>query len=156
MATIIPLNATYLPGKLASLDISKKNRWFKDVLRKGGFNRVMMGSADISWEPNYYQLHWHVAMWTANPKELTAKLKKLFPGDAPYDRPALVSKTYDLGFLAYKDKGIKLPDLLRDNRRHLAELLLALDRTEPLDLLILQKLRMSTKQGKLVLKKIKS
>ena len=57
----------------------------------------------------------------------------IFPSDKKYRRPVVVSKTWSLGFIPYKDKGIKLPDLLRRNRTHLPELLLALDRTGPLN-----------------------
>ena len=155
MASVVPLAMTFKPNQLAGLDMRKRNRWLKDVLRRAGFDRVMLGSADISWENAYYQLHWHIAMWTATPKKLTARLTKLFPGKAPYDRPVVVSRTRDLGFLAYTNKGINLPDLLRRNRRHLAELLLALARTEPLDLLVVMKLRLSTTKGGLVLKPIR-
>jgi hypothetical protein len=156
MASLIPLHMTFRPAALAGLDIQKRNRWFKDILRRAGFDRVMFGSADVSWEAGgCYQLHWHIGMWTANPKNLTTKLKKLFPSQAPYDRPVQVSVTRDLRFLAYKDKGIKLPDLLRRNRTHLPELLLALDRTEPLDLMVLMKLRISTQEVGLLLKLIR-
>ena len=155
MASVVPLAMTFKPEQLAGLDIRKKNRWLKDVLRKAGFDRVMFGSADISWENGYYQLHWHIAMWTATPKKLTTRLTQLFPGKEPYDRPVLVSTTRDLGFLAYTNKGINLPDLLRRNRRHLAQLLLALARTEPLDLIVLMKLRLSTATSGLVLKPIR-
>jgi hypothetical protein len=152
MANVVPLHMTFRPQKLAGLEIQKLNRWLKDILRRAAFDRVMFGSADISWEAaGHYQLHWHIGMWTTNTKKLTTKLKKLFPGKALYDRPVLVSVTRDLGFLAYKDKGIKLPHLLPSNRTHLPELLLVLDRTEPLDLM---KLRLSTQKGGLLLKPI--
>lgn len=155
MTSVVPLALTFKPQELVGLDIRKRNRWLKDILRKAGFDRVMFGSADISWEKGYYQLHWHIAMWTADPKKLTARLTKLFPGKKPYDRPVVVSKTRDLGFLAYQNKGINLPDLLRRNQRHLAELLLLLARTEPLDLIFLMKLRLSTTRRRLVLKPIR-
>jgi hypothetical protein len=154
MATVIALHMKIGPGQLHDLDIHKRNRWLKDVLRKAGFNRVMIGSADLSWEDGYYQLHWHIAMWTANPKKLTQRLKVLFPGVNAYDRPVVVSETSDLGFLPYKDKGIKLPDLLRRNRTHLPDLLLALDRTDPLDLMVITKLRLLSAQVGLVLRPI--
>ena len=155
MVTIVPRGETFTPGEL-NVDFRKKNRWLRDVLRRAGFDRVMFGSADISWERGgYYQLHWHLAMWTSSPKKLTKRLKKLVPDDKRYARPILVSKTTDLDFLGYINKVIKLPDLLRLNRRHLPELLLMLDRTEPLDLIFLIRLRLSTRKGNLVLKRIK-
>jgi len=156
MANVVALHLKVRPDQLHELDIRKRNRWLKDILRRAGLNRVMIGSADLSWEDGYYQLHWHIAMWTANAKKLTQRLKPLFPGVNAYDRPVVVSETCDLGFLAYKDKGIKLPDLLRRNRRHLADLLLVLDRTEPLDLMVIAKLRLSAQVGGLRLRPIAS
>ena len=153
MANVVPLGMTYRPHQLRHLDIQKRNRWLKDVLTRAGFTRVMFGSADISWEDGFHQLHWHIGMFTSNRKKLTKRLKKLFPGKkGQYDRPVVVSKAWSLGFLPYKDKAVKLPDLLRRNRTHLPELLLVLDRTEPLDLMVLTKLRPSAQQGGLVLR----
>lgn len=154
MANVIPLWMTFLPDQLDQLEIQKRNRWLKDALRRAGFNRIMFGSADISWENGFYQLHWHIGMFTSNPKRLTERLKKVFPGNDKHDRPVVVSKTWSLGFLPYKNKAIKLPDLLRRNRTHLPQLLLVLDRTEPLDLMVLTKLRLSAQSGGLVLRPI--
>jgi hypothetical protein len=128
----------------------------------------MFGGVDISWERGYYQLHWHIGMWTSNPKRLTKRLKAIFPStgkkwkrghaifpsDKKYRRPVVVSNTWSLGFIPYKDKVIKLPDLLRRNRTHLPELLLALDRTEPLGLMVLSRLRLSAQCGRLALRRI--
>ena len=166
MANVIPLWMTFRPDQLAQLDIRKRNRWLKDALAAAGFRRVMLGSADISWEQDYYQLHWHIGMWTSNRKRLNKRLKAIFPStdkqwkrqvatfpsDKKYRRPVVVSKTWSLGFLPYKDKAIKLPDLLRRNRTHLPELLLALDRIEPLELMVLSRLRLSAQCGRLVLR----
>jgi hypothetical protein len=153
MANVVPLWITYRPHQLRRLDIRKRNRWLKDILTRAGFTRVMFGSADISWENGYYQLHWHIGMFTSNRKTLTKRLKKLFPGPEKYDRPVVVSKTWSLGFLPYKDKAIKLPDLLRRNRTHLPELFLALDHIEPLDLMVLMGLKLSAQSGRLVLRR---
>jgi hypothetical protein len=152
MANVVPLRMTYRPHQLRHLDIQKRNRWLKDILTRAGFTRVMFGSADISWENGFYQLHWHIGMFTSNRKTLTKRLKKIFPGKVRYDRRVVVSKTWNLGFLPYKDKAIKLPDLLRRNRTHLADLLLVLDRTEPLDLMVLMGLKLSAQSGGLVLR----
>jgi hypothetical protein len=154
MANVIPLWMTIAPTQLATLDIQKRNRWLKDVLTRAGFNRVMFGSVDLSWENGFYQLHWHIGMFTTNRMKLTKRLKKIFPGKDKNDRPVVVSKTWSLGFLPYKDKAIKLPDLLRRNRTHLPALLLALDRTEPLDLMVLTKLRLSAQQGRMIIRPI--
>lgn len=157
MATVIPLRITYTPQELAGLDVQKLNRWLKDALTRAGFKRVMLGSIDFSWEADrgIYQPHWHIALWSADTDELTRRLKLIFPSQERGDRPALVSKTYSLGFLPYKDKGIKLPALLRNNRRGLPYLLLALDQTEPLELMILFGVRVSAQCGGLEFKKIK-
>ena len=50
-------------------------------------------------------------MWTADREELMRRFKLIFPGRERGDRPVVVSKTYSLGFLPYKDKAIKLPAL---------------------------------------------
>jgi hypothetical protein len=168
MANLIPLWMTIRPDQLPQLDIAERNRWLKDALAAAGFRRVMFGSADISWERGYYQLHWHIGMWTSNAEQLTKRLKAIFPStdkkwkgqlaifpsDKKYCRPVVVSKTWSLGFIPYKDKGIKLPDLLRRNRTHLSGLLVALDRTQPLDLMVLSRLRLSAHCGRLILRRI--
>ena len=64
IANVIPLWMTYTDDQLDQLDINQANRWLKSELAKYGFNRVMFGSADISLEDGYYQLHWHIAIWT--------------------------------------------------------------------------------------------
>jgi hypothetical protein len=154
MANVVPLWIRYTPEQVANLDVQKLNRWLKDTLTRAGFKRVMLGSIDFSWEDGFYQPHWHVAMWTADTDELLRRLKLIFPSRERGDRPALVSKTYSLGFLPYKDKAIKLPALLRNNRRGLPYLLLALDRTEPLELMVLSGVRVSAQDGCLEFKKI--
>jgi hypothetical protein len=155
MATVIPLHLTFTPAALATLDIGKRNRWLKDVLARAGLDRVMVGSADLSWEhrrgQHYYQLHWHLAMWTKDSKRLQRRLLKLFPPKKKHDRPAEVTRAFSRGFLGYMNKAIKLPDLLRRNRRDLPQLLLALDRTNPLDLLVIKGLTPSAQSGRLVL-----
>jgi hypothetical protein len=50
----------------------------------------------------------------------------------------LMGIAYSHGFLGYMNKAIKLPQLLRTNRKALPELLLVLDRTEPMDLMVTQ------------------
>lgn len=149
MANVIPLWTTYTGEQLDQLDIGEANRWLQAELAKHGFNRVMFGSADISLEDGYYQLHWHIAIWTSNPALLTKRLKQIFRSEEEYDRPVHLKRAYNLKFLPYKDKGIKLPDLLRRNKKHLANLLLALDRTDPLALMMLTRLQLSAQDGKL-------
>ncbi|SRR5581483_3045788 len=154
MVTIIPLMVTYKPEDLPVLKVQKLNRWLKDALTKAGFKRVMLGSIDLSWEGGFYQPHWHIAMWTSDRKRLRRRLKRIFPGLQRGDRPVHTSPTYSLGFLPYKDKAIKLPALLRNNRRGLPYLLLALDGTEPLELMVLSGVRVSAQDGGLEFKKI--
>jgi hypothetical protein len=154
MVTIIPLMVTYKLEDLPSLRVQKLNRWLKDALTKAGFKRVMLGSIDLSWENGFYQPHWHIALWTADRKRLKRRLKRIFPGLQRGDRPVHTTEAYSLGFLAYKDKAIKLPALLRNNRRGLPYLLLALDGTEPLELMVLSGIRLSAQKGGLEFKKI--
>jgi hypothetical protein len=82
--------------------------------------------------------------------------KKIFRSVDKYDRPVHVKRAYNLQFLPYKDKGIKLPDLLRKNRKHLANLMLALDNADPLALMMLTRLRLSAQDGRLVFARTRS
>jgi hypothetical protein len=111
MVTTIPLDRSLRPGELKKLDVNKENRWLKDKLRHHGIKRLIVGAADLSWEKQngkgYWQLHWHLAMWTKKPKALTQKLKDLFPSVEKYNRPVEVTKTVNRGFLAYMHKAIK-------------------------------------------------
>ena len=107
MVNVVPLRMTYQPHQLRHLDIQKRNRWLKDVLTWAGFTRVMFGSTDISWENGFYQLHWHIGMFTSNRKKLTKRLKKLFPGKKRYDRRVVVSKTWSLGWLVFAWKNFR-------------------------------------------------
>jgi hypothetical protein len=156
MANIIPLWITYTPQELAYLDIRKLNRWLKDALKRAGFKRVMLGSIDFSWEADrgVYQPHWHIAMFTSNRKKLRRRLKLLFPGLERGDRPIVISKTYSLDFLPYKNKAIKIVELLKSNRRGLPYLLLALDRVDALELMFLSRIRISAQDGGLDFKEI--
>jgi hypothetical protein len=156
MATVIPLQLKYSPDNIIQLDVAKRNRWLKDMLAKAGVTEIMVGSADISWEQRrneyYYQLHWHLAMWATAPEELRKQLLRVFPPKNKYDRPVTVTKLVNLEFLPYINKAIKLPDLLRRNRQHLPQLLLALDSTAPLDLMVITGLRLSVQSSRLALR----
>ena len=90
-------------------------------------------------------------MWTKDPEKLQNRLLSIFPPENKHDRPVVVSKSFSLGFLGYMNKAIKLPDLLRRNRRGLPKLLFALDRTNPLDLMVISGLTVSAQSGRLVL-----
>ncbi len=160
LVTVVPTGKTYTPGQFSLINIQKANRWLKDALTREGFKRVMLGSVDLGWESrrggNYIQIHWHLAMWTSNSKNIANTLKVIIPRTRPYERSVDVTEIRKEGFLPYINKVIKLPDLLRRNRKHLPELLLALDRTEPLDALFLSKVRVSAQDGGITLQQIKS
>jgi hypothetical protein len=150
LVTLIPKTMTYGPGQFAQMDIPKANRWLKDVLKQAGIDRVIVGSADLSWETRrggkYLQLHWHLAMWTLDIDALKLKLKRKFQRVAKYERPVDVKVAADLKFLAYLNKVTKLPDLLRQARSQLPELLLALDKWDPVDLLVYSKVEISAQE----------
>ena len=118
-----------------------------------------MGSADLSWESSrrggqYLQLHWHLAMWTLGIDVLKRKLKRKFKRVKKYERPVDVKVTADLKFLGYINKVTKLPDLLRQARRQLLELLLAIDKSDPLDLLVHAKVEISAQERGFALRRI--
>jgi hypothetical protein len=159
--TVVPKAMMYSPGKMDQIDIKKANRRLKDAMKKVG-NRTMLGSADLGWETRrmgkyvqvkgYVQVHWHLAMWTSNPGNLERKLKPIFQKTKKYERPVEVKITDDRGFLGYMNKAIKLPDLLRTNRKQLPELLLVLDRTEPIDLMVYTQHRLTAQFGRFALR----
>jgi hypothetical protein len=155
--TLVPKSMMYGPGTLSRIDIKKANRWLKDTLKQIG-NRTTLGSADLGWETRrgegYIQIHWHLAMWTSNIDNLERKLKLIFSKTKKHERPVDVREAEDLGFLPYMNKAIKLPSLLRTNRTHLPEVMLVLDRTEPMDLLVQTNLRLSAQCGQLAFKPI--
>jgi hypothetical protein len=93
-------------------------------------------------------------LWTSDPDQLEAKLKKIFRRTQKHERPVDVREARDHGFLPYQNKAIKLPHLLRETRTNLPELLLVLDRTEPLDLLVMIKLRFRAQKGAIVINSV--
>ena len=155
--TVVPKAMMYSPGEFHRIEVKKANRWLKDVLKPVG-SRMILGSADLGWETRrgegYIQVHWHLVMWTGNPDNLERKLKLRFRKTKKHERPVEVKIPDDLGFLPYMNKAIKLPDLLRTNRTHLPELLLVLDSTEPMELLVSTRLRLSAQSGRLAFKPI--
>jgi hypothetical protein len=150
--TVVPKAMMYAPGDFGKINVKKANRWLKDALKPVG-NRLMLGGADLGWETRrsgkYIQVHWHLAMWTRDPINLQEKLKSIFQKTKKYERPVDVREAVDCGFLGYMNKAIKLPHLLRTNRKGLPELLLALDRTEPMDLMVYTQVRLSAQSGRL-------
>jgi hypothetical protein len=155
--TVVPKAMMYSPGGFHEIDIKKANRWLKDTMKKVG-NRTMLGSGDLGWETRrsgkYIQVHWHLAMWTSSKKKLKVKLAKGFLRRKKHEKPVQVKMAYSHGFLGYMNKAIKLPHLLRTNRKHLPELLLVLDRTEPMDLMIYTQHRLTAQFGRLAFKPI--
>jgi hypothetical protein len=156
MASLIPIRFTYKPDQLPELDVRGANRWLKDNLTRAGFEREMFGSFDLSWEDRgFYQGHWHIPMLTSNREALKRRLKSIFPASEIVKRPVVVSRTYSNDYVPYKDKAIKILDLLRRNRRGLPLLLLALDGTDPFELMVLMRLRVSAQKGELRFKSIR-
>jgi len=155
--TVIPKTMMYAPGEMHRIDIRKANRWLRDVITPVG-KRMMLGSADLGWEKRrgtgYIQIHWHLVMWTGNRKNLRTKLASVFSGTKKHERPVDVKVADDIGFLPYMNKAIKLPALLRTNRTDLPELLLVLDRTDPIDLMVYTRLRLTAQYSALAFKPI--
>jgi hypothetical protein len=158
LVTLIPPRLMYAPGEFDKIDVQKANRWLKDALRSAAGKRTIFGGVDFGWETRrdegYIQVHWHLAMWTTNPAKLAEKLKAIFPRTQKHERPVDVRAAVDLGFLGYMNKAIKLPELLRTNRKMLPELLLVLDQVGPLDLMIFTKSRLTAQCGQLAFKPI--
>jgi hypothetical protein len=156
--TLIPPHMMYAPGEFNKVDVRKANRWLKDALRSAVGKRMIFGSVDLGWETRrgegYIQVHWHLVMWTSNPAKLAEKLKAIFARTKKHERPVDVRAAVGLQFLGYMNKAIKLPELLRTNRKMLPELLLVLDQVGPLDLMVFTKNRLSAQCGQLAFKPI--
>jgi hypothetical protein len=156
--TLIPPRLMYAPGEFQKINVRKTNRWLKDALRSAVGKRMIFGSVDLAWETRrdegYIQVHWHLAMWTSNPAKLAEKLKPIFPRTQKHERPVDVRAAVNLEFLGYMNKAIKLPELLRTNRKLLPELSLVLDGIEPLDLMIFTQNRLTAQCGQLAFKPI--
>lgn len=153
-ATVVPERFSFEPPALDELNIPAANRWFKDRLRTLGIRGPIVGSIDISWEGDRFQVHWHVAVMTANRAELNKRLKSAFPANVPGIKPVVVKTAYSHGFIPYSHKLIEADDILRRARRSVPDLLLALDRTEPLSTLVILNVRMSTLDGGLIFRRI--
>jgi hypothetical protein len=156
--TLIPPRLMYRPGEFKEIDVTKANRRLKDVLKSTVGNRTILGSADLSWETRrgegYIQVHWHLVMWTSNVEKLEQKLKARFGKTKKYERPVDVHEAVDLGFLGYMNKVIKWSELLRTKREMLPEMLLVLDRIEPLALMVFTGSRLTAQSGQLAFKPI--
>ena len=149
--TIIPLELNYPRGTLHEFDAGEFNIHLKETLTWDGIIRPFLGSIDFSLEQSsvgkYWQPHWHFPLHTSDPEMLRETLKDLFLPMEKYDYPVDVTEAFDLNFLSYIHKGIKINDLLRRGRTHLPELLLMLDRINPLELLVFQGLVLSAQDG---------
>ena len=147
LVTIIPGEMNYPAGALNEFGFAEFNRHVKETLIWGGVTRPFLGSIDFSLETSpigkYWQPHWHFTLHTSDPKLLRQLLKALFPAIEKYDYPVDVREALDLDFLPYIHKVIKIIELLRTGRRYLPELLLALDRINSLDLMVMQRLVLS-------------
>ena len=158
LVTLIPKTMTHRPGQFSQMNIENAHRWLKDTLKQIGIDRVILGGADLSWErrrgSKYLQLHWHLAMWTPDIDALKRKLKRKFQRVEKYERPVDVKVAGDLKFLRYLNKVTKLPELLRQARKQLPELLLALDKCDPLDLLVHTKVEISAQERGFALRRI--
>lgn len=153
-ATIVPSRFFLDPAELATLDMIAANRWFKDRLRTLGIRRPVVGSLDISWEGDRFQVHWHVGMMTSNRRALNKRLTSAFPSDKAGMKPVVVKIARSHGFIPYSHKVIEADDILRRARRSVPDLLLALNRTDPLSTMVLLNVRLSTCNGELVLRRI--
>ena len=151
IVTIVPLELTYPRGTLHEFDPGEFNQHLKETLAHGDIFRPFLGSIDFSLELSrigkYWQPHWHFPLHTSDPRCLRELLRELFPPMVKYDYSVDVTEAYNLNFLPYLHKIIKIIVLLRTGRTHLPELLFALDQINPLDLLVFQGLVLSAQDG---------
>ena len=141
LVTIIPRESNYPAGSLGEFEAENLTS-SKGSPQRGGITRPFLGSIDFSLETSrigkYWQPHWHYTLHTYDPQLLREELKELFPPIVKYDYPVDVTEVSNLHCLPYIHKVIKITELLRSGRRHLPELLLMLDRVNPLALMVFQ------------------
>ena len=85
-------------------------------------------------------------MWTTDRKGLKKKLKSRFERVKKRERPVDVKEAWSLDFLGYQNKMIKVTELLRSIKTHLSELLLALDGMDPLECMVLTRVKIVAQQ----------
>ena len=151
LVTIIPREINYQVGRLNEFDAAEFNRHLKETLGSVGINRPFVGSIDFSLELSpigkYWQPHWHFTLHTQDPELLREELKWLFPSIDKYDYSVDLTEVGDLGFVPYIHKVIRIKDLLRTSRTYLPELLLMLDRINPLDLMVFQGMKLTAQDS---------
>ena len=159
--TIIPDGMMFTTTEFPDIDVSNANRWLKDQLRKAKINSPVVGSLDLGWEDrrrknkSYLQVHWHLTVWCDDIRQLRKDLKKLFPSARKHEKAVKVTHVKKLRCIVYTHKTIKLAKLLRESRKVMPDLLLLLDRIEPLQPLLLMRFRLSVKGKNLKLKAMK-
>ena len=145
--TIIPVDYCFPCGTLNQFDVRQFNCSLITNLTEAKIIRPLIGGVDFSLERTatglkYWQSHWHFGTWTNNRPLLRKRLKSVFPASEMYEHPVHIKKPYDLNFLLYANKGFKIIHLLRNGRRQLPEFLLAMDRIDPLDLMVFHRFEM--------------
>ena len=145
--TIVPVDYCFPCGTLHQLDIHEFNSALIGRLQEARLLHPLIGAVDFSLERTdtglkYWQPHWHLNTWTRNRASFLKQLNKVFPRSEKYERPVDVRKPRDLNFFLYANKGFKIIHLLRNGRRQLPEFLLAMDRIDPLDLMVFHRFEM--------------
>jgi len=151
-ATIIPREIFYPCGDMHEFNHIEFSRHLVKRLEFAGVTQPFLGSIDFSFEDSpdfgkYLQPHLHVPLFAPDPEELKVRLLEEFPRYMKHDYPVDVAEVYDLRFLPYVHKGLKIIDLLRTGRTPLPELLLLLGNLKPLDLIVTNGLVLSAQDG---------
>ena len=153
LVTIIPREQNYRRNTLHEFNAEA----FKRLLRAplNSFPIPFVGSIDFSVQlgenAKYIQPHFHLIMHAGDYDELRERLKWHFPPLGKYEYPVDLEQMHDLNVVPYIHKAIKINDLLRNGRRFLPELLVALDFIKPLDLMVTHGLVLSAQDGGLKL-----
>jgi hypothetical protein len=153
LVTIIPRERNYRRNTLHDFDAEK----FKRLVATGfaGYRIPFVGSIDFDLQMvlqgKYFQPHFHAIMHTSDYEEWRSHLKWYFPPLGKSEYPVDLTEMLDLKAVPYVHKIIKIMALLRNGQRYLPELLLTLDRIEPLDLMTNQGLVLSAQNGGLKL-----
>ena len=139
--SIIPVEYCFPVGTLSEFEVSEFNADLLNRFNEARIDLPFIAGTDFSIEKSaggvkFWQPHWHISTWAENQRHLSQKLTKLFTRSEEGERVVHILKPKNLNFLVYAFKGFKIIELLRSSKRALPELLLNLDKIDPLDMVV--------------------
>lgn len=149
LTTIIPWEQNYGLAHLTEFDATAFKRLLAEPF--SGYRLPFVGSVDFDLRTaaagKYVQPHFHIAMYTGEYELARTTLKWHFDGKGKWAYPVDLTEMTDLHVVPYIHKAIKINNLLRNHRRCLPELLLALNNVHPLAFLVMKHVVLSVQEG---------